>query len=116
MGPHSASLLPPRAKLKWLFSSCNEDNVPEIIPKRQKQSGLTPLQPRCIFVRGPVSQIHIPFINLSSPMGAILWGKQRNSLQVSRSSLLPFSRTLLKRKIRQQLMMDAQASLPAQLC
>lgn len=66
--------------LAWLFSSCNKSNVPGIIPKRQRQPGFTPLQPTRMSVRGSVSQTHTPFISPSSPMGAILWVKQRNSL------------------------------------
>lgn len=109
LGPHNAYPLPPRTKLAWLFSSCNKSNVPGIIPRRQRQPGFTPLQPTRMSVRGSVSQTHTPFISPSSPMGAILWVKQRNSLQVSCSSLLSISRLLLKRKIKQWLAMGTQA-------
>lgn len=87
--PHNVSLLPLKTKLAWLCSSCNENHVTEIIPERQEQPGFTPFQPMCIFVRGPVSQTHTPFISLSSPTGAILWVKQRNSRQVSSSPCFP---------------------------
>lgn len=83
------SLLPTRTKLAWLCSSCNENHVTEIAPERQEQPGFTPFQPMCIFVRGPVPQTHTPFISLSSPTGAILWVKRRNSHQVSRSPCFP---------------------------
>lgn len=87
--PHNISLLPLRTKLAWLRSSRNENRVTGIIPERQEQSGFTPFQPMRIFVRGPVSQTHTPFISLSSPTGAILWAKWRNSGQVSHSPCFP---------------------------
>lgn len=89
LGPHNVSLLPLRTKLAWLSSSHNENHITKIIPERQEQPGFTPFQMICIFVRGPVPQTHTPFISPSSPTGAILWVKRRNSRQVSHSPCFP---------------------------
>lgn len=115
LGPHNISVLPGRTKHAWLRSSFRETHVTKTIPEIQEQPGFTPLQPMWIFVRGLLSQTHTPFVSLCSPTGAVLWVKQRNSQQISRSPF-PISRILLKIKIRQHLVTYISAFLPGELC
>lgn len=100
LGPHNVSLLPVWTKLAWLCSRPNENHITETIPERGEQPGFTPFQPMCIFVRGPVSQTHTPFMSLLSHRSYSV-GEAEESMPGLLLSLLPSSRIFLKRTIRQ---------------